>query len=37
MSRVIDQERLEDISVANDGQSPEEVARDVLQLVGWIG
>jgi adenylylsulfate kinase len=37
MSRVIDQERLEDISVANDDRSREEVAREVLRGVGWIG
>ena len=36
MSRVMDQARLEDTIVANDDRSPREVAREVLQRVGWI-
>jgi adenylylsulfate kinase len=36
MSRVMDREGLEDMAVANDDRSPHEVARDVLQRVGWI-
>jgi hypothetical protein len=37
MSRAMDREGLEDTSVANDDRSPQEVAREVLQRVGWIG
>jgi adenylylsulfate kinase len=36
MGRAMDRERLDDISVANDDRSPTEVAREVLQRVGWI-
>ena len=36
MTRVMDQARLEDTIVANDDRSPTEVAREVLQRVGWI-
>jgi gluconate kinase len=36
MSRVIDRLALEDIAVANDNRTPQEVAREVLQRVGWI-
>jgi len=37
MSRVMDRSGLEDIAVANDNRTPQEVAREVLQRVGWIG
>jgi len=37
MSRVMDEAGLEDTSVANDNRTPQEVAREVLQRVGWIG
>jgi adenylylsulfate kinase-like enzyme len=36
MSRAMDREALEDIAVANDDRLPGEVARDVLQRVGWV-
>ncbi len=37
MSRAMDREALEDIAVANDDRSPSDVARQVLQRVGWLG
>ncbi len=37
MSRAMDREALEDIAVANDDRSPSDVAREVLQRVGWLG
>jgi len=36
MSLVMDQAGLEDTSVANEDRSPSEVAREVLQRVGWL-
>jgi cellulose biosynthesis protein BcsQ len=36
-SHAMDREALEDFTVANDDRSPEEVAKEVLQRVGWIG
>jgi adenylylsulfate kinase-like enzyme len=36
MSRAMDRAGLEDMAVANDDRSPEEVAREVLRRVGWI-
>ena len=37
MSRALDEAGLEDFAVAGDQGSPEEVAREVLRRVGWIG
>ena len=36
MSQAMDREVVEDIAVANDYGSPDRVARDVLERVGWI-
>jgi hypothetical protein len=36
MSRVLDRAGLEDVAVASDDRSPGEVAREVLQRVGWL-
>ncbi len=36
MSRVLDRAGLEEMAVANDNRTPQEVAREVLQRVGWI-
>ncbi len=37
MSRVMDQAGLEETSVVTDDQAPREVAREVLERVGWTG
>jgi hypothetical protein len=36
MSRALDRAGLGDFAVANDDRSPKDVAREVLQRVGWI-
>jgi adenylylsulfate kinase-like enzyme len=36
MSSVMDQAGLEDTSVATDDRTPQDVAREVLQRVGWL-
>ena len=35
MSQAMDRARLEDLAVPGDGRSPGEVAREVIQRLGW--